>query len=125
MNTAPELLRTYLAGVQSPAATAALFAPDGVLELPWVGTRAQGPEAIERLITGLLGKVPGFGFKNIRFWIETPDRTFAEYAVEAAMAVGGKVYRQTYAGLLISENGKIKLLREALDTKAAEMLHAG
>lgn len=124
MNTAPELLRTYLAGIRSPAAAAALFAPDGVLELPWVGVRAQGPEAIERLITGLLGKVPGFGFKNIRFWIETPDKTFAEYDVEAAMATAGRVYRQTYAGLLISEHGKIRLLREALDTKAAEVLQS-
>jgi len=124
MNTAPELLRTYLAGIQSPTESAALFAPDGVLELPWVGARAQGPAAIERLITGLLGKVPGFGFRNIHFWIETPDRTFAEYDVEAAMAAGGQVYRQTYTGLLISENGKIKVLREFLDTKAAEVLHA-
>lgn len=31
----------------------------------------------------------------------------------------GKVYRQTYCGVLIVENGKIKLLREALNTAAA------
>ncbi len=35
------------------------------------------------------------------------------------MTETGKIYRQTYAGLLIAENGKIKLLREALDTAAA------
>jgi hypothetical protein len=29
------------------------------------------------------------------------------------------MYRQTYAGVLLAENGKIKLLREALDTVAA------
>jgi len=28
-------------------------------------------------------------------------------------------YKQTYAGRLVAENGKIKLLREALDTLAA------
>lgn len=66
--------------------------------------------------------MPGFGFKNIRFWIETADKTFAEYEIEAPIPATGKVYRQTYAGLLIAENGKIKLLREALDTKAAEAL---
>lgn len=120
MNTAPELLRTYLASVQSPAAAAGLFAPDGVLELPWVHARAEGPEAIQGLIAGLLTKIPTFGFKNVHFWIETPDRTFAEYEVEAPIAATGRIYRQTYAGLLIAEGGKIKLLREALDTKAAE-----
>jgi ketosteroid isomerase-like protein len=31
----------------------------------------------------------------------------------------GKVYRQHYAGRLVAENGKIKLLRESLDTLAA------
>ncbi|MGX9425603.1 MULTISPECIES: nuclear transport factor 2-like protein [Bradyrhizobium] len=31
----------------------------------------------------------------------------------------GKTYRQTYAGLLIAEPGRIKLLREALDTAEA------
>ena len=124
MKTAPELLRTYLVGIQSAAASAALFAEDGVLELPWVGARVQGPKAVESLVSGLLGKIPTFGFKNVKFWIETPDRTFAEYEVEAPIAATGKIYRQTYAGLLIAENGKIKLLREALDTRAAEMLKA-
>lgn len=119
MQTAPQLLRTYLAGIQTPAAAASLFASDGVLELPWIHVRAQGPEAIEALIAGLLKKVPTFGFKNIRFWIETPEKAFAEYDVEAALADSSKIYRQTYAGLLIAENGKIRLLREALDTAAA------
>lgn len=119
MPTAPQLLRTYLAGIQTPAAAASLFASDGVLELPWIHVRAQGPEAIEALIAGLLKKVPAFGFKNIRFWIETPEKTFAEYDVEAPMAGSTKTYRQTYAGLLIAEKGKIRLLREALDTAAA------
>ena len=64
MQTAPQLLRTYLAGIQTPAAAASLFANDGVLELPWIHVRAQGPEAIEALIAGLLKKVPAFGFKN-------------------------------------------------------------
>jgi len=119
MPTAPQLLRTYLAGIQTPAAAASLFATDGVLELPWINVRAQGPEAIEALITGLLKKVPAFGFKNVTFWIETPEKTFAEYDVEAPVAGSTKIYRQTYAGLLVAEGGKIKLLREALDTAAA------
>lgn len=117
--TAPALLRAYLASIRTPAAAAALFADDGALELPWIQVRAQGPEAIGRLITGLLAKVPDFAFHDIRFWIETPDRTFAEYAVDAEVVASGKPYRQTYAGLLIAEGGKIQLLREALNTAAA------
>ena len=35
------------------------------------------------------------------------------------VAATGKSYKQTYAGLLVAEQGKIKLLHEALDTLAA------
>ncbi|WPB57460.1 nuclear transport factor 2 family protein [Xylophilus sp. GOD-11R] len=122
MPTAPELLRRYLASIRSPAAAAGLFAPDGVLELPWVQARAQGPQAIESLITGLLTKIPAFGFRNVQFWIETPERTFAEYEVEAPIPATGRIYRQTYAGLLIAQDGRIQRLREALDTRAAQVL---
>jgi len=116
---APDLLRAYLANVQDPAAAAALFAEDGVIELPTVNARAQGPAAIEQFITGLLKRVPDFRFKNIRIFIETPDQAFGEYEVEALIPSTGKLYKQTYAGRLVAENGKIKLLREALDTLAA------
>lgn len=119
MRSAPELLRAYLENIRSPETAAGLFAPDGVLELPWIQVRAQGPEAIRNLVSGLLAKVPEFAFNDIRFWIETPDRTFAEYDVDATVAASGKPYRQTYAGVLIAEGGKIKLLREALNTAAA------
>ncbi len=119
MNNATELLQRYLQSIRNPAAAAALFAEDGVLELPWVNAHVQGPAAIEGLLAGLLAKVPDFGFQNLRFWIQTPDRVFAEYQVEALVLDTGKTYRQTYAGVLIAENGKIKLLREALDTAEA------
>lgn len=122
MQTAPELLRAYLAGIQSPKEAASLFADDGVVELPWINARVQGPQAIEALITKLLKMMPTFSFKNVNFWIETPDKTFAEYEVAAALSGTGKIYRQTYAGLLIAENGKIKRLREALDTLAVKAM---
>jgi hypothetical protein len=40
--------------------------------------------------------------------------------VEARVPSMGKVYRQMYAGGLVAEHGKIKLLRESLDTVAAQ-----
>ncbi len=87
MKNATELLTAYLAQIQDPAAAAALFADDGVIELPWVKARAQGPVEIETFLTGLLAKVPGFSFQNIRIWIKTPDQAFA------------------YAGRLVREKG--------------------
>jgi hypothetical protein len=54
-------------------------------------------------------------------WIQTPDQAFGEYDVEALVPSTGKTYRQTYAGRLVAEKGKIALLREVLDTKAASL----
>jgi len=119
MKSASELLETYLNNVGTPMVSAAQFAEDGVLELPWVKAHAQGPAAVERLLTGMIAKVPDFRFKNLTYFIRTPDKVAAEYQVEALVLDTGKIYKQTYAGVLLAENGKIKLLREALDTAAA------
>ncbi len=119
LTTATELLNAYLTSVSNPEAAGALFAEDGILELPTVNARAQGPAAVANLLTGLLAKVPGFAFQTPKFWIETPERVFAEYRVEALVPDTGKIYKQVYAGVLIAENGRIKLLREALDTAEA------
>lgn len=120
MKNATELLQAYLANVQNPAAAAALFAEDGVIELPTVHARAQGPKDIEQFLKGLLAKVPEFRFQDIHIFIETPDQVFGEYSVKTPVPATGKIYQQTYAGRLVAQNGKIKLLREALDTLAAK-----
>ncbi|MGX9425602.1 MULTISPECIES: nuclear transport factor 2 family protein [Bradyrhizobium] len=78
MKNALELLQSYLDNIRNPAAAAALYAEDGILELPWVKAHAQGPEAIERLIAGVLAKIPDFGFGTLEIWIDTPDKVFAE-----------------------------------------------
>jgi ketosteroid isomerase-like protein len=124
MQTPTRLLQAYLSEIQDPAAAAALFAEDGVLELPalssmGIDARAQGPAAIEKFIVGLLSNVPDFRFKDVQIFIETPEQVFAEYSVEAQVRSTHKLYRQTYAGRLVMQDGKIKLLRESLDTLAA------
>jgi ketosteroid isomerase-like protein len=119
MKTATELLEAYLNNIRTPKVAASQFAEDGVLELPWIKAHAKGPAAIEPFIAGLLAKIPDFRFKNLTYFIQAPDHVAAEYQVEALVADTGKMYRQTYAGVLLAENGKIKLLREALDTVAA------
>ena len=77
MKNATELLTAYLAQIEDPAAAAALFADDGVIELPWVNARAQGPAEIEKFLAGLLAKVPDFQFQNIRTSIQRPTRPSA------------------------------------------------
>lgn len=121
MKNASQLLNAYLDNIQDPAAAAALFADDGVLELPTLGAnvRAVGPAAIEAFIGGLLKKVPEFRFKDVQLFIETGDQAFGEYSVEVEVPSTGKLYKQTYAGRLVARDGKIQLLREALDTLAA------
>jgi len=117
--TATELLLAYHESIHEPARAGALFADDGVLELPWVNVRARGPEAVSGLVAGIRKKMPEFRFKNVQFWIQTRDKVYAEYQVEAPVIDTGKVYNQTYCGVLIAENGRIKLLREALNTAEA------
>src|SRR5580704_17900540 len=119
MKSASELLETYLNNVGTPKVSASQFAEDGVLELPWVKAHAQGPAEVEKLLSGLLVKIPDFRFKNLTYFIQTPDKVAAEYQDEALVVDTGKIYQQTYAGVLLAKNGKIKLLREALDTVAA------
>jgi len=120
MKTAVQLLQNYLDSIQDPKAAASLFAADGVLELPYLQTlglphRVQGPAEIEAFIAGLLVKVPDFRFRNIQFFIDTPTQAF----IEAAITGTDRMYKQTYAGRLVAEEGKITLLRESLDTLAA------
>src|SRR5258706_4735079 len=119
MGPPTELLEPYWNTVRTPKVSASQFAEDGVLELPWVKAHAQGPAAVEKLLVGMLAKIPDFRFKNLTYFIQTPDKVAAEYQVEALVVDTGKIYRQTYAGILLAENGKIKMLRQALDTLAA------
>jgi ketosteroid isomerase-like protein len=117
---AAQLLESYLDLIQDPAAAAALFAADGAIELPTIGREARGPAEIEQFLSGLLARVPDFRFKNVRVHIKTPDQAFGEYEMEALVPATGKTYIQHYAGRLVAEHGKIKLLRESLDTLAAK-----
>ena len=50
---------------------------------------------------------------------EARHEVAAEYSVEALVADTGKTCKQTYSDALIAEDGRIKLLREVLDTAEA------
>jgi hypothetical protein len=62
--------------------------------------------AIQGFLTGLLAQVPDFRFENVRIWIETPDRVFGVYDAQGHVVSTGKLYKQTYAGLRVAEQGR-------------------
>jgi ketosteroid isomerase-like protein len=121
MKTALELLHAYLDNIQDAGVSSSLFAEDGALELPYLATvglpaRAEGPKEIKKFLEWVLSSFPDFKFHDLKIFIDTPNKVFAEYEVTTPVAATGKEYHQLYMGRLVAENGKIKLLREGLDT---------
>ena len=48
--------------------------------------------------------------------IDTADQAFAEFEATAVSTKAGQTVHQLFFARLVAENGKIKLLREALNT---------
>ena len=118
--TAKELLLSYLENINDADKAIELFADDATIELPYLGSLGlpwqwHGKEVLHKFLQNLPKTFPGFEFQNIRIHIDTPDQAFGEYDIQATAASTGRTYHQTYMGRLVAENGKIKLLREALD----------
>jgi len=125
MKDSKTLLLTYLASIRDPERAAALFAEDGVFELPYlrslgVGPRYVGRREITALLNQLLKLYPNFAFApdDIRILIETPDKTFAEYVAHTRAAATGRTLHQLFTGYLVAEAGQIKLIREMLNPLA-------
>jgi len=127
MNDAKKLLLELLAVIPDGTRAAALFAEDGVLELPFlhtlgVPTRHQGREAIKQFYEFVGGTLfPGITFKpeDTAVLIDTPDQVFAEFVAHTRAGATGRLIHHLFAGRLVAENGKIKLLRESLNTAAS------
>ncbi|HEY5745936.1 MAG TPA: nuclear transport factor 2 family protein [Chryseolinea sp.] len=125
MKNASELLKAYLDNVQNARVAAGLFAEDGAIELPYLQTlgypwRAEGPEEIGKFLENILSLFADFKFHSVKIFIEQPGQVFGEYEVTTTVKETGNVMHQLYMGRLVAENGKIKLLREALDTVVTE-----
>jgi ketosteroid isomerase-like protein len=123
MKTAKELLQAYIDGTAQ--ASAALFAENGALELPYladlgVEPRYEGPKTIGAFLTFLHEKMyPGFKFVDVKIYIDTPDQAFGEYTIHQKSGISGKEVHQRFFGHCTAANGKIVLLREALNVLAA------
>ena len=126
MTDAKTLLLNLLAVIPDGEKAVAFFAEDGVLELPFlhaigIPPRYQGPEKIKDFFDFLRKLYPDFRFKrqDITVLIDTPNQVFAEYTAHTTAAATGRLIHHLFAGRLVAENGKIKLLRESLNVVAA------
>jgi ketosteroid isomerase-like protein len=123
MKTAKELLQAYIDG--NAQQSAALFAEKGALELPYladlgVDPRYEGQPAIAAFLTFLHEKMyPGFKFVDVKIYIDTPEQAFGEYTIHQKSGISGKDIHQRFFGHCTAANGKIVLLREALNVLAA------
>ena len=123
MKTPLELLKAYLENVQDLDLISSLFADDGALELPYLATigfprRSEGPQQIKAFLENVIGLVVDFKFHSLEVFMETENQVFAEYKVTTTVKETGAAFNQHYMGRLVAESGKIKLLRESLDSAA-------
>ncbi|MGO1074667.1 nuclear transport factor 2 family protein [Inquilinus sp. CA228] len=126
MKDAKALLLEFLAAVPRGQDVAALFAEDGVFELPFLHSvgipwRHRGRQAISELQDLVAGLYPDFAFKpeDTRVLIDTPEQVFAEYMAHTTAAATGRTAHHLFAARLVAENGQIKLVRESLNVVAA------
>ena len=119
------LLLKYLNSIGDPDRAAALFAEDGVLELPFlrslgVQPRYTGRSEIAACLRQLRKLYPDVAFapNDINVLIETPDKTFAEYVTHMTAAATGRLLHHLFTGYLIAEASEIKLLRESFNPLA-------
>ncbi len=121
--TAKQLLQAYIDG--SAQESASLFAEDGALELPYladlgVEPRYQGPKAVGAFLGFLHEQMyPGFKFVDVKIYIDTPDQAFGEYTIHQKSGISGREVHQRFFGHCVVADGKIVLLREALNILAA------
>ncbi|MEO6177144.1 MAG: nuclear transport factor 2 family protein [Flavobacterium circumlabens] len=118
--TAKELLVGYLENINNPDTVIELFADDAAIELPYLKSlgmpwQMKGKDVLFEFLQNLPNMFPGFKFENVQILIDTPDQVFGEYDVHCTNGKTGLPYDQSYMGRLVADNGKIKLLREALN----------
>jgi hypothetical protein len=126
MPDAKTLLKEYLGNFRDRERASALFAADGVFEMPFfislgLPSRFEGPEGVKGLISTVLEFYPEFevNLEDVVIRIDTPDQVFAEYPVHVTAAPTGRLTHHLFMAYLVAENGKIALLREGLNTVAA------
>ena len=115
MSDATTLLLELLAVIPNGDRVAALFADDGVVELPFLHargmpTRHRGRTQIRDFYNLVGGLYADFAFRpeNTKILIATPDQVFAEYMTHARAAGTGRTIHHLFAGRLVSEGGRAR-----------------
>lgn len=123
MKSAKDLMLAYIGGTAKESA--ALFAPEGTLELPYLASIGlppvlKGPEEIGKFLEFLHGTLyPGFKFHDVKVHLDTADQAFGEYHIHNKSGISGKDTQQQFFGHLEAKQGKIARLREAIDVVVA------
>jgi len=122
VKNAKGLLEDFIkASWRDPKLMVCMFTEDGGVELPYLtdfgypGCFA-GAEGISGFTKFLQGTFPGLQFENLKILRETPDQVFAEYEFTAVSTITGRKVHQLFFGRLVAENGKIKLVREGMNS---------
>jgi hypothetical protein len=121
---ASELLREFTTfSMRDPQKAAEMFAEEGAFEMPYLADFGFPPRYAGRAEIGSFFKMvrelyPGFEFENIVIHMATPEQVFAEYEFTAESSVTKRNIHQHFFGWLVAKDGKIKLLREALNAAA-------
>jgi len=122
VKNARELLEDFIqASWRDPKVMVGMFTEDGGLELPYLTDfgypeRFAGAEGITGFTEFLHDTFPGLRLENLKILIETPDQVFAEYEFTAVSTKTGRKVHQLFFARLVAENGKIKLVREAMNS---------
>ncbi len=121
MPTARQLLNALLeATVRAPEATVQLFVEDGVYEAPYLESlglpwRYRGRDEVGRVLAANRELFPRRVFDDVVIVVETADRVVAEYQFTTRSARTGRMIHQLIVGRLESADGRITLLREAVN----------
>ncbi len=101
MKDSKALMLEYLASIRDPERAAALFADDGVFELPFLRSLGVKPRyAGRREIVALLHQLLNL------------------YPAHARAAATGRTVHHLFAGYLVAKDGEISLLRESFNPLA-------
>ena len=122
MKNAKELMLEFTASsFRDPQKAAEMFAEDGAFEMPYlasfgVPSEYKGRDAIAGFFRFVRDLFPSVELENIKVLIDTPEQAFGEYEFTGVSSKTGRSVHQLFFGRLVAENGKIKLLREALNS---------
>jgi len=122
VKTAKELLLEFTSlSLADPYTAAAMFGDDGAFEMPYIAdfgfpARYVGHKEIGDFFAFVRELYPGFVFENVTILIDTSEQVFGEYEFTAVSSKTGRTIHQHFFGYLVAENGRIKLLREALNS---------